>query len=179
MGKNKGKGGKAHRRGKKQSNNEGRDLTFKSAGQEYGTVLKNLGGCRVSVYCFDGVTRLCHIRGKLRKKVWISVGDFVLVGLREFEDDRGDVLLKYYVHEARRLQAQGEIPATAKINTGDVFDDDAGEEEVTFGLASSVPVDGAGEERHETGADAWDAIIRQYEEDMEEEGADVGDIDDI
>merc|ERR1711993_129451 len=22
--------------------------------------------------CFDGVKRLCHIRGKLRKKVWIN-----------------------------------------------------------------------------------------------------------
>merc|ERR1712071_333087 len=22
--------------------------------------------------CFDGIKRLCHIRGKLRKKVWIN-----------------------------------------------------------------------------------------------------------
>merc|ERR1711892_108232 len=28
--------------------------------------------------CFDGVKRLCHIRGKLRKKVWINeTVDFV------------------------------------------------------------------------------------------------------
>merc|ERR1719259_725464 len=25
--------------------------------------------------CFDGVERLCHIRGKLRKKVWIAESD--------------------------------------------------------------------------------------------------------
>ena len=28
-----------------------------------------LGNGRLEAYCFDGVTRLCHIRGKLRKKV--------------------------------------------------------------------------------------------------------------
>ena len=37
---------------------------------------------------FDGVTRLGHIRGKMRKKVWVSAGDIVLVGLREYQDDK-------------------------------------------------------------------------------------------
>merc|ERR1719382_640925 len=48
--------------------------------------------------CFDGVKRLCHIRGKLRKKVWINQSDIVLIGLRDYQEDagqrppRGDVL---------------------------------------------------------------------------------------
>ena len=33
----------------------------------------------------DGVKRLCHIRGKMRKKVWVNVGDIVLLGLREYQ----------------------------------------------------------------------------------------------
>jgi initiation factor 1A len=28
-----------------------------------------LGNGRLEAYCFDGSNRLCHIRGKLRKKV--------------------------------------------------------------------------------------------------------------
>ena len=32
-----------------------------------------LGNGRLEAMCFDGVKRLCHIRGKLRKKVWIPV----------------------------------------------------------------------------------------------------------
>merc|ERR1711970_532703 len=28
--------------------------------------------------CFDGNKRLCHIRGKLRKKVWINNSDIIL-----------------------------------------------------------------------------------------------------
>ena len=35
---------------------------------EYAQVLKMLGNGRLEAYCFDGSNRLCHIRGKLRKK---------------------------------------------------------------------------------------------------------------
>lgn len=31
-----------------------------------------LGNGRLEAFCFDGVKRLCHIRGKLRKKVWVN-----------------------------------------------------------------------------------------------------------
>ena len=36
---------------------------------EYAQVTKMLGNGRLEAYCFDGMNRLCHIRGKLRKKV--------------------------------------------------------------------------------------------------------------
>lgn len=36
---------------------------------EYAQVIKMLGNGRLEALCFDGVKRLCHIRGKLRKKV--------------------------------------------------------------------------------------------------------------
>lgn len=41
---------------------------------EYAQVIKMLGNGRLEAMCFDGVKRLCHIRGKLRKKVsvWTS-----------------------------------------------------------------------------------------------------------
>ena len=47
-----------------------------------------LGNGRLEAFCFDGVNRLCHIRGKLRKRVWIGVGDIVLLGLRDFQDQK-------------------------------------------------------------------------------------------
>lgn len=43
-------------------------------------------------------------------------GDIVLVGLRDFQDDKGDVILKYNADEARTLKAYGELPESAKIN---------------------------------------------------------------
>lgn len=74
-----------------------------------------LGNGRLEAYCFDGVKRMCHIRGKLRKKVWINQGDVILIGLRDFQDAKADVIMKYNADETRNLKNYGEIPDTVKI----------------------------------------------------------------
>ena len=79
-----------------------------------------LGNGRVEAYCMDGKKRLGHIRGKMRKRVWVNQGDIVLVSLREFQDDKCDVILKYNPDEARRLQRDGKIPETFRVNETDV-----------------------------------------------------------
>ena len=43
-------------------------------------------------------------------KVWIGVGDIVLIGLRDFQDDKADIIMKYTPDEAQQLKAYGEIP---------------------------------------------------------------------
>lgn len=68
---------------------------------EYAQVTKMLGNGRLQAQCFDGETRLAHIRGKMRKKVWINQGDIILISLREFQDDKADVIVKYTVEEVR------------------------------------------------------------------------------
>ena len=68
MPKNKGKGGKNRRRGKNENEETKRQLEFKEPGQEYAQVVRMLGNGRCECYCFDGQTRLGHIRGKMRKK---------------------------------------------------------------------------------------------------------------
>ncbi|KAJ3561715.1 hypothetical protein NPX13_g8838 [Xylaria arbuscula] len=121
MPKNKGKGGKNRRRGKNESDKEKRELVFKEEGQEYAQVVKMLGSGRLSCSCFDGQTRLAHIRGKLRKKVWINNGDIILLSLRDYQDDKGDVLIKYTADEARTLKSYGELPESARINETDTY----------------------------------------------------------
>lgn len=123
MPKNKGKGGKNRRRGKNENESEKRELVFKEHGQEYAQVLKLLGNGRLEAQCFDGVKRLCHIRGKLRKKVWINQGDIILIGLRDYQDSKADVIQKYNPDEARNLKAYKELPETAKINDAQIDDD--------------------------------------------------------
>ena len=56
------------------------------------------------------------IRGTMRRRVWINTGDIVLIGLREFQPDKADVIHKYTTEEARNLQAYNELPANARIN---------------------------------------------------------------
>jgi len=125
MPKNKGKGGKNRRRGKN-DNEEKRELDFKEDGQEYAQVLKMLGNGRLEAFCFDGIKRLCHIRGKMRKKVWVNSGDIILVSLRDYQDDKADVIVKYTPDEARTLKNYGELPENAKINESNEvgFEDD-------------------------------------------------------
>ncbi|TKR62524.1 hypothetical protein L596_026466 [Steinernema carpocapsae] len=122
MPKNKGKGGKNRRRGKNENDVLKREIIFKEDGQEYAQVVKMLGNGRVTAFCFDGKQRLCHIRGKMRKKVWINCGDIVLVGLRDYQDDKADVILKYMPDEARSLKSKGELPENA-INEGEDQDE--------------------------------------------------------
>ncbi|KAG8808303.1 Translation initiation factor 1A [Serendipita sp. 400] len=63
----------------------------------------------------------------MRKKVWINQGDIILLSLRDFQDDKADVIVKYTADEARNLKAYGELPENAKINETDTYgeDDDA------------------------------------------------------
>ena len=75
---------------------------------------------------FDGSKRLGHIRGKLRKKVWINQGDIILLSLRDYQDEKGDVILKYSADEARSLKAYGELPESAKINETDTYGHEEG-----------------------------------------------------
>jgi len=132
MPKNKGKGGKNRRRGKNENEGLKRELVFREDGQEYAQVTKMLGNGRLEAMCFDGVKRLCHIRGKLRKKVWINQSDIILVGLRDYQDAKADVILKYSADEARNLKSYGEFPETVKINETVTFGEDGGDDEIEF-----------------------------------------------
>lgn len=91
---------------------------FPMASQEpddfvYGLVTKMLGNGRVEVACQDAeaqtpVTRRCRIRGNMRRREWIHPGDVVLVSLREFDRDHGDILFKYNAGEVAHLTRVGE-----------------------------------------------------------------------
>lgn len=80
-------------------------------GQMYGRVVKLLGGCNAMVFCNDNRERLCHIRGSMRKKVWIATGDIVLVSIRDMstngrttDSDRGDICAKYDSRTINKLR---------------------------------------------------------------------------
>lgn len=112
-GKAKSKGGKSFKKGKKIEAKT--ELIFKEEEQEYAQVVKLLGSSRMLVVCADGKERMCRIRGKLVRRAWVSVGTVVLISLREWEDDKCDMIHKYTDEEARRLHAYKELPQTIKL----------------------------------------------------------------
>ncbi len=110
-----GKKGKAMKKFSSKTETRG-DLQFKDEGQCYAIAIKILGDCRIELQCFDGIKRIGHIRGSMRNKVWITSGDVLLIGLRDFQDLKCDVILKYSPEEARLLKSYKELPESAKIN---------------------------------------------------------------
>eukprot|EP00441_Pelagodinium_beii_P014552 CAMPEP_0197661128 /NCGR_PEP_ID=MMETSP1338-20131121/51274_1 /TAXON_ID=43686 ORGANISM="Pelagodinium beii, Strain RCC1491" /NCGR_SAMPLE_ID=MMETSP1338 /ASSEMBLY_ACC=CAM_ASM_000754 /LENGTH=142 /DNA_ID=CAMNT_0043238631 /DNA_START=87 /DNA_END=515 /DNA_ORIENTATION=+ len=140
MPKNKLGGNKA-KRSKAGSEKQKKELEFKEDGQEYGQITRMLGNGRCDVACFDGTKRMCHIRGKMRKKVWCNQGDIVLVSLRDFQDEKGDIINKYTAEEARNLKTYGELPDNVKINETDIVDGEMSDDAVEFDEGAGVDID--------------------------------------
>lgn len=113
-------GGKssANVRGRQQVN-KSRELVLNVPGEsDYGLVTKMLGNKRVEVLIISsGKYIQCKIAGHVR--TWVTKDDFVLVGLRDFQEDRADVIHKYTNDESRKLIKSGLIPSSFndKLNT--------------------------------------------------------------
>ena len=98
--------------GKKKVLSEGElsQLVLPSANDILGVTIKLLGFDRVLVKCQDGHERLCRIRGKMKRRVWIREGDIVLVSPWDFQTDkRGDIFWRYTKAQAETLRRKGYI----------------------------------------------------------------------
>lgn len=85
----------------------GKELLIPVEGEVLCVVTDLIGANYVRVMCMDGIQRVCRIPGKLRKKIWINVKDVVLVGIWEFQRDRGDILYRYERDERKKLIEMG------------------------------------------------------------------------
>ena len=98
--------------GKKKVLSEGElnQLVVPSPNDILGVAIKLLGYDRILVKCQDGNERLCRIRGKMKRRVWIREGDVVLVSPWDFQSDkRGDLIWRYTKAQAEMLRKKGYI----------------------------------------------------------------------
>jgi len=73
-----------------------------------GVAVKMLGFDRIMVKCQDGHERLCRIRGKIKRRVWIRESDIVLVSPWDFQSDtRGDIIWRYTRGQVDWLRRKG------------------------------------------------------------------------
>jgi translation initiation factor 1A len=73
-----------------------------------GIAEKLLGYERVMVRCLDGFTRLCRIRGKMKRRVWVRLNDVVIVSPWDFQrDKRGDITYRYRRNQTAWLRSNG------------------------------------------------------------------------
>ena len=84
------------------------DLVLPATTDVFGVATKLLGNDRVLVKCQDGYERVCRIRGKMKRRVWIRVGDIVLVSPWDFQSSqRGDLIWRYTKGQADLLRGKG------------------------------------------------------------------------
>jgi len=84
------------------------EMTLPSGNDILGVAIKLLGFDRVLVKCQDGNERLCRIRGKMKRRVWIRQKDVVLVSPWDFQSDkRGDLIWRYTKAQAEWLRKKG------------------------------------------------------------------------
>lgn len=97
--------------GKKKVLSEGelKEMVLPGDGQVLGIVTQMLGYDRLVVKCVDGHERLCRIRGKMKRRVWIKSGDTVLVAPWDFQQSRGDIIWRYTDSQTGWLKVHGHL----------------------------------------------------------------------
>jgi len=110
-----------------------RDMIYKTSDQEYGIVQKLLGDMRCLVLLPDKTEKNCKICGSFKRRVWINIGDIVLISIRSFED-KGDIIYKYTPEEGEYLKTIGELNINQEENNQQsletLYEDDLNDEEV-------------------------------------------------
>jgi translation initiation factor 1A len=94
--------------GKRKITNEGSldSMVLPSTNDVLGVAVKMLGAERITVKCQDGKERMCRVRGKLKRRVWIREGDIVLVSPWDFQSDtRGDIFWRYRKNQSDWLRS--------------------------------------------------------------------------
>jgi initiation factor 1A len=125
--------------------------------QYVGKVIRSMGNSQVLVYCNDDKIRLCHMRGALKKKrIFINVGDIVLLSLRELGAgvtgakgnlvkskeiaiEKGDILAKYSPEIHNKLKREPNINPRIFLTTDVLLNNSAGipmEDEIDFEFES-------------------------------------------
>tara|TARA_B110000495_G_C22567950_1_gene342211 strand:+ start:53 stop:451 length:399 start_codon:yes stop_codon:yes gene_type:complete len=118
---------------KKQFYNKTRQLPIADVGQEYAQVERALGNKRFEVNSLDGKKRIARVRGTIRRGDRILAGNYVVISLREYQDEKADIIENLRPDEVQRLRHMGEII--------DINDHVENEDDVEFDYEEEVSKD--------------------------------------
>ena len=89
---------------------------YKPKGVMYGVVRDISGGSRLRVFCEDERNRMVRIPGRLKKKMWVRVGDTVVIKKWPIqENEKADLVYRYTKTQKERLIRDGNIPEVLQI----------------------------------------------------------------
>ncbi|MBE43904.1 MAG: translation initiation factor 1A [Thaumarchaeota archaeon] len=91
------------------SESELKEFALPQGSELLGRVMKLPGGDHVIVKCTDDKVRVCRIRGKMKRKMWVRENDVVLVVPWDFQDAKADIIWRYISAHARWLENKNYI----------------------------------------------------------------------
>lgn len=117
--KNKIGGNQAKKKGRKNTQKKtfSLDDLIKGKGEEYAYVQDKFGDGRFNVICYDKVSRLGIVRGKIKNYCRIQKSSLVLISIRDFEDGKCDILYEYLPDDIDKL-LKNNIISESFIKTG-------------------------------------------------------------
>ena len=138
----------------------------------YAYVIKLLGNCRVLVLCDNGTEAIGVIRGSMRrfnKRVLIETGDILAVSMRDFQDNKVDIVHKYNAEQCKILINNKEISDTLinaynkisnntvnNANEANIIFDDA-DADAMFAADAADAADAASNKKKASGSGSADA----------------------
>jgi len=82
-------------------------LPHRDEGEVFAIVKKMHGTDQVKAICEDGVERGCRITGKMRKRVWMRVGDLIIIKIWDFQPSKADIKWRYTGGQKNVLERRG------------------------------------------------------------------------
>ncbi|HEX2067101.1 MAG TPA: translation initiation factor eIF-1A [Nitrososphaeraceae archaeon] len=98
-----------------------KELVLPRQGELLGRVIKLVGGDNIIVKCTDGKVRICRIRGKIKRRMWIRDNDLVLVSPWDFQSDRADIIWRYITAHVDKLEQDGYLADLRQFNNNVVI----------------------------------------------------------
>ena len=114
-----------------------RPLPIADESQLYGKCIRSLGDRRFEIECIDRKTRIGRLLGaiKKKKKNWLNIDQWVIVAVREFQDDKVDIIEILALDEVQRLERLGELSTSLDEVHEDIIDfedEDDGKVDINF-----------------------------------------------
>ena len=97
------------KRPRKQKDAPKRPIPSLEDGQEFCVAVRCLGSRNFTLRFHDRKERLGHLAGRISKRQWVGIGSWVIASMREFQDDKCDIIEVLTDEEHKKLAKQGEI----------------------------------------------------------------------
>lgn len=112
-----------------------KELNLADDNQVYGVALRALGDRHFEVECQDKCKRRCKVRGAMRNRRYVRVGDVVLISLRDFKEMEADIVDVYTSEQVRAMRKDGILLVEGKQLETEI-DDEKVDAEDTFDFDS-------------------------------------------